>query len=85
MTNEDLTETLAAWKAAADSASVGPWEASKTAHGMTVDDTNGEMIFVESYGITWTPNSSDAEFIAQSRTIVPALLSAVENVLVLTR
>lgn len=79
---KDLTETLAAWKATTDAASIGPWSANKTAWGMTVEQgSTDEMIFAETSGITWTPNSGDAEFIAQSRTIVPALLSAVEGVL----
>ena len=38
----------------------GPWVVTPTQYGPTVDDRDGGMIFVESYGITWTPNHADA-------------------------
>lgn len=83
MSAEDLTKTLAAWKAVADAATEGPWlnggQGWVFARGFRghLDPQMSDLV------ATASTRDEDAEFIAQSRTIVPALLSAVEGMLAL--
>lgn len=60
-------------EARANAATDGPWENVRTSYGPTVEHDD-EMVFVQSYGVTWTPNADDAEFIAHARTDVPWLI-----------
>lgn len=91
---DDLTETLAAWKATADGATEGPWchypEAGWIEIGAGPDESHSDKVLVSGVRPAkgWDhpyedKPESDAEFIALSRIIVPALLSAVESVLAL--
>lgn len=90
MSADDLTETLAAMRATAEAATEGPWAIWHDLDHQgfrTVGDAESYQEILDD-GMTEECNPTahvytdeDAEFIAQSRTIVPALLSAVENVL----
>jgi len=51
-------------------ATPGPWEATKTAWGMTLDDHDGAMIFIETCGVTYSADPADAEFIAAANPAV---------------
>ena len=80
----DPRETLNRIRKQADNATEGPWEADGLEGTVTsktdglVTDPQGPYLVVD--GITmWA--ESDAEFIAASRTTVPALLDALEKVL----
>lgn len=71
---------LAALRALAEKATPGQWIAARTSWGMTVEHSAGEMLFVETYGVTWTPNPADAEFIAAfNPSAALALLARVEE------
>ena len=76
----DPRETLNRIRKQADNATEGPWEADGSAHVLTAGNT---PTFVARCA---DPDDSDAgvpdaEFVAATRTTVPALLDAVDNVL----
>lgn len=77
----DPRETLARIRAQADAATEGPWRyASIFEVGGYVEDSRGRELFdwaQDDAGTICTPDA-DAEFIAASRTTVPALLDALD-------
>lgn len=67
-----------------EEATEGTWRTDKHAYGVGVsyaDKWDEDMqLFVETNGLTYTPNTADAEFIANARTDLPRLLAAVRAV-----
>ena len=76
-----MSKPLDAIAARIEAATGRPWRADKRGYGVGVsyeDKWDEEMqLFVETNGLTYTPNPADAEFIAQARTDLPRLLAAV--------
>jgi hypothetical protein len=72
-------ETIAQLRELDAARTQGPLEVTPTPYGPSLDGPDGAQIFVESYGITWTPNHADAEFIAAAANHMDALLDAVEE------
>ena len=85
----DLNETLAGMRAKTDAATKGPWEddGSNVAQLTSpYDDITPRGVSCMSYCYGGSPEpmkKADREFIAMARTTMPALLSAVQNVLAL--
>lgn len=78
----DPTEILADWKAKTDAATPGEWEHDVHRSGGGLERSyDVHRILPDNLAIVG--NGMDAEFIAVSRTAMPALLSAVESVLAL--
>jgi hypothetical protein len=75
----DLNETLAGMRAKTDAATLGPWGIHRfgTSTRVGIDWSSAPT------SITGSVDDRDAEFIAMARTAMPALLSAVQNVLAL--
>lgn len=80
MTDDTVTARLAEWEALVEGATEGPWEAgveeSMLGSFFTIRDSAGRQVFFRD-GLTVT---ADAEFIAASRHMVPALLGFVREV-----
>lgn len=77
-----MTDTILAGRirTLAESGTPGPWQLAATGYGPSVDDPYGGMIFVESYGVTWTPNRHDAGIVVAAVNALPALADLVEAV-----
>lgn len=63
----------------ADAATEGPWLVDAHHWGAGIMDDDGDQLFVESHGLTYSVNPKDAEFIAAARSAVPALLDRVRE------
>lgn len=77
-------ELIVAAKARADAATVGPWRHIETPYGESVevdDGDEGAQLFIETHGVTYAWNGSNAEFIAASREDVPVMADALLRVL----
>lgn len=69
---------LAEWQTVCEAIRDGDWRAARTARGMTVENQDEEMVFIETYGITHT-SPENAAFIATARTAMPRLITEVER------
>ena len=83
------SKKLEEWRSLCEGATPGPWEQCAERHHRLVPDDNGLIVVVPAEGVRYEiadctaptqPNAADnAAFIAASRTAVPELLAALEE------
>lgn len=76
----NATEWIARRRELLDAATDGPWGtfAAYGSRGVSVSEGDEEMLFIETYGITYAAHAPDADLIADARTSLPRALDALE-------